>query len=499
MRRVKLLNGLLLFLILASASFFFFSNNLTDVDLWGHLKFGEDILKTRTVPRYDSYSYSHHGQRWINHEWLAELLFYAVFKTATSTGLIFLKVVLGFITTLLIFFSLKNKTENSVLKIIFLTLALSVINYGFLTRPQVFTYLFFTLLLFLIDKYENAKKSYLLYPIPFIFLLWCNLHGGFIAGVGFLFLYLIFKILERNASKDLVIITSLAALLTLINPNGIGLWAFLVKSLSVPRPYIYEWKMMEFASLYIGYFLLLLLTIIGIASSKVKKIPYELAVLFIGAVFSFLHHRHMVLFAISAAVYAPRYLDALLKSRFKKIEEKIPNKAAISLIFLLFLYFLFMAPYKGEGNPFKIKIQDEYPLEAIYFMRDNGICGNIFPFFNWGEMCIRELPVGNRVFFDGRYKTLYSDDFINGYFEVLYGRQNYKGFLSGFPETDIMFLHRMNPLRLKLVNDREWVLVYSSTTGWIFLKNNKKNKDLIDKFKNKKLIYRKDPPPKYWP
>ncbi|MBL7068588.1 MAG: hypothetical protein ISS34_01845 [Candidatus Omnitrophica bacterium] len=499
MRTTKFLKGIFILLILASASFFFFSINSTDTDLWGHLKFGEDIQKTQTVPRYDSYSYSFFGKRWINHEWLSELLFYTIFKFTTSTGLILFKVGLGFIITLLIFLALENKTKSGILKIIFILSALSVINYGFLTRPQVFTYLFFTLFVFLIDRYEKTGKYYMLYPLPFISLAWCNLHGGFIAGMGFLLLYLIFKIFEKKVTKRLVIITSLAALLTLINPNGKDLWLFLIKSLSSPRPYIYEWQKIEFASLYLGYFLLLLFTISGVLFSKAKKIPYELAVLFIASLYSFIHNRHMVLFAISAAIYAPRYVDALIKNRLTGIEGKIPKGVSTSLMLLFCSYFLLMAPYKGEGNPLKIKIrEDSYPLDAIHFMRDNGISGNIFSFFNWAEMCIRELPDENKVFFDGRYRTVYSDDFIEDYFEVLYGRKDYREHLSKFPETDIMLLHRMNPLRLKLTNDKEWVRVYASTTAWIFLRDNKKNYPIIEEFKNKRLIYRKGPLPKYW-
>lgn len=42
----------------------------TDIDFWWHLKTGELIAKTGTVPIADSFSYTVYGQAWTAHEWL---------------------------------------------------------------------------------------------------------------------------------------------------------------------------------------------------------------------------------------------------------------------------------------------------------------------------------------------------------------------------------------------------------------------------------------------
>ena len=43
----------------------------SDVDLWGHTRFGLDFLRTWTLSRADPYSFLQ-GHDWINHEWLSE-------------------------------------------------------------------------------------------------------------------------------------------------------------------------------------------------------------------------------------------------------------------------------------------------------------------------------------------------------------------------------------------------------------------------------------------
>ncbi len=47
-----------------------------NTDVWFHLAAGRLIWEQRGVPAVDSWSYTAAGQRWINHEWLADLILY---------------------------------------------------------------------------------------------------------------------------------------------------------------------------------------------------------------------------------------------------------------------------------------------------------------------------------------------------------------------------------------------------------------------------------------
>ncbi|HUY26609.1 MAG TPA: hypothetical protein VMV27_04245, partial [Candidatus Binataceae bacterium] len=56
------------------------SVRVADPDLYGHLRFGEQILLTGHIARFDPFSYSIAGLRWASHEWLSEVViawFYA--------------------------------------------------------------------------------------------------------------------------------------------------------------------------------------------------------------------------------------------------------------------------------------------------------------------------------------------------------------------------------------------------------------------------------------
>ena len=81
---------LIKFLVLAYA-FNLFSLITADPDLWGHIKFGEDIWSELSIPKTDPYSYTAFGLPWVNHEWLAEIIFFLIFNLAGSTGLLAFK------------------------------------------------------------------------------------------------------------------------------------------------------------------------------------------------------------------------------------------------------------------------------------------------------------------------------------------------------------------------------------------------------------------------
>jgi hypothetical protein len=441
------------------------------------------------IPRYDSYSYSSYGARWTNHEWLSELILYLIFKFAKSAGLIIFKLSMGLIIAFLIYTSVIKNTKSLCLRLIFITLSLAIISGGFAIRPQIFTYVFFTVLVFLIAAFENTENIKSLYSLPAIFLLWVNLHGGFIIGVGILLAYALFKISDKRTTKKLIFIIALSVLATFINPYGIKIWTFVLGAALKHRPYITEWGRVRFSLEYLNYFTFCLVAILSLLFSKRKRSHYEIFIILIALYFSFKHNRHTILFAILASMYMPKYITSFAGDWFVCLEKKFSQNIFISIFACLSLYLSLATFYRGR-NLLAIEIpQDKFPINAVMFIKQNNITGNIFCSFNWSQMCIKELSETNKVFFDGRYETVYSDSLIQGYFDAILCKREYKEFLQSFHETDIMFLNRNEPLAKALSTDNSWIKVYSSLLAQIYLNNNKKNEKNIERFKSNEMIY----------
>ena len=45
-------------------------------DLWWHIAAGRELLQTGNLWMVDDWSWSAHGGDWLNHEWLADLVYY---------------------------------------------------------------------------------------------------------------------------------------------------------------------------------------------------------------------------------------------------------------------------------------------------------------------------------------------------------------------------------------------------------------------------------------
>jgi hypothetical protein len=134
------------------------SRTYSDPDLWGHLRFGLDSLHSGTITQVDSYSYLTTGQRWINDDWLAELLFALAWSAGGSPGLILLKMTIGVLTIAIFYLHLRSLQLRHFQAAILLLLMGIPLLYQWFTfvRPQIFTYLFFTILLIIIRPANTA-------------------------------------------------------------------------------------------------------------------------------------------------------------------------------------------------------------------------------------------------------------------------------------------------------------------------------------------------------
>ena len=170
----RIISIILLFLFL----FILASFELNDPDTWLHLKTGQYILSNKSVPKADIYSFTMEGKEWINHEWLSQVIFYGVHRVTGINGLIFLRIII-----LLCLFGLLlgiGYKRNSHLFILLLTLlAILTAKERFRIRPELFSMFFLSIYLFILERKIRTRYLYLL---PFLQILWANMHGYYILG-----------------------------------------------------------------------------------------------------------------------------------------------------------------------------------------------------------------------------------------------------------------------------------------------------------------------------
>ncbi len=481
-----------------------------DNDLWGHLFFGREILQGGHLPLKNIYSYTAPDHPWINHEWLAEVIFYGAYSYLGSPGLILLKVILGGGIVWLLNVVLGRRGAAPWIRVLTLIWVMALLAPGFNVRPQIFTYFLFTAFLSLL-YYCQEKSPAALYGLPLLTLLWVNLHGGFIAGLGALGLFVILTTISpasqggktRLGVRRLWILLVLTFLSLVFNPYGLGLLEFLWKDLRLDRP-ITEWKPIPLWGFsFLEFKLALLVLLFSLRRNSWAQWDFILALL--AALLAFRHQRHTPLFAIAAAPFLAQgivkifhWIEILTKERNTRIQSPAIRKIlAVGILVVALLEWAWVGKTHWEHRLRLVVSPLEYPTQAADFLLRNGIRGNIAVPFNWGEYFIWKLYPGARVSIDGRYTTAYPNEVIQDNWEWMGGGKKWKQLLENYA-TEIAVTNRDHAVTALLRKDNQWVYIYSDPVAFIFIKKTPSQTPLLERFEAKEIL-RPEAPSIYFP
>ena len=398
-----------------------------DPDFGWHLKTGQLILE-RGVPKVDWYSYTMPKYPWIDHEWLIDVFIYKIYSLF---GFQILLAIFLSVFTLAFIILIKRKTFSYFLLPVFLGYAASLCFLGI--RPQLFSVFFVAILFLILNKFLNNPSTKLIYFCPFLFLLWVNLHGGFLIGLLLIFISLCLEIFKKTkffeklltikifegqtfkpASNRKIIILSVLFLIciftTFINPYGIGLYKspdFSAMGDSFVRFHIGEWLPLFFSGWSLSTFIIMLYVtyFLGLLIIYYKKIDFNnLIVSLFFLFFALSSQRNFIVFVIlTISVFAELtiyfnnginikfFTDGLTK--FKKWLIIVLIFGIVTLVF--FQYFTNVLMKKNQNKPL------EYPEKAINFLKTLPASDNLLNEYNWGGYLIWKVPE-RKYFIDGR-------------------------------------------------------------------------------------------------
>ena len=215
-----------------------------DPDLWGHVRFGGDILRDGEIARRDPYSFASDLQ-WVNHEWLAEVTMYSSYALAGGVGLVGLKVILVFGAIGVIYLTIRQYPIPPIARDALLGLAVAGANARLsAVRPQLFSLILFAGLLALLLHIDRGRTRWLV-ALPAVMAVWVNVHGGWLVGLGTIGLWGAFRFVGPPPGLSrgpLAAVLTISVLATLLNPYGTGLWEFLATTVRLGRPDIEEWR-----------------------------------------------------------------------------------------------------------------------------------------------------------------------------------------------------------------------------------------------------------------
>ncbi len=523
-RKLNYVFGLIALGVLFGLVIFAANLEIKDLDLWLHIKVGQVIAETGTVPSQDILSCTIAGRPWVNHEWLFQLLVYSIYSLWGPNGLITMQVAVVALTFSLLLFLGYNK-DRQLLITFLLLLVMMVYRMRFTIRPDLFSLLFFSLYIYILAFFLDRRWSGL--AVFIVQALWVNMHGFSFIGPFLVLVAIVSEYLKRrlrlpwqwNESgrlddeeyRRLHFIFVISILASLFNPLFLkGAWypigvllqlagesKIFFKHIVELQPPV-EWSTMLSASRYPFYKLLIVLSGVSFIFNRRRIDIGDLVVWGMFLYASLAAVRNISFFAFAA------YLVCLTNMSNVRLEDVLPfqisDKKFLYLlgiglkIFLIFwminsgLALSQRGYYDFDKHEFKSEYggvaQRNFPDKAADFLVENKVRGNFFNDFNSGAYLVGRCFPDIKVFIDGRTEV-YGPEFFN-YYQKIWAEAD-PDVLAEAVETyglTGIFLNSVNKeipdKLLQYLRDRdEWVLVYLNYDGVIYLKDVPINKEVI--------------------
>jgi hypothetical protein len=479
---------------------------LNDADTGYHIRAGEYILTHFTVPTHDIFSYITPPLPWIAHEWLSEVIMALVHKLTGLTGMVIFFSLLMAVTYFIFMKFSQSLNSNSVLTALIVLLAIASSSVHWLARPHIFSLLLTVVWYAILENYQYKDKDRLLW-LPFLMLLWVNLHGGFILGLlllgvfwfGNLMATLSPEELKRNTAnekfKKLTVITALCVLFSLLNPRGYEILVFPFKM--VTNRFVVD-NVTEFLSpnfhVVLPFLYLLLVTVTVLSISRIPLNAMELMLVVLFTYMSLYSSRYIPLFAVIIVPILLRQVQSILRNLnnrpAKLFQERSRNLElidasarghlwpALSVVGVCALALYGQIEFKFD--------EKTKPVAAVEFLKRERVTGNMFNDDEFGDYLIYAAWPEYKVFFDGR-SDMYGETWGTQYLKVVNVQRGWEQVLEK-NSISWVFAVAGSPLSTVLAEKGNWHLIYADKVAEIFVNSNGGNRHLIEKYSTVKPL-----------
>jgi hypothetical protein len=287
---------------------------LRDLDVGWLIRDGEFIWRHGHLPAGDIYSFTNLGRPWLLYKWGFELYLGVLHELASLGGVIWGTALVIALTYSFLLYFLLRLGVNRLLSLGLVTLAILTTDFYWYTRPTTLTYLFYAVFLILLEEYRMApgKKIWFL---PLLFLLWTNVHLGFIVALGAVGLYgLVAWQLpgvfrgpgSRRETRLLFVILPLCLGAVLLNPYGINLFVKIWQHSNdklVTQGLTSEMISPDFHKAMFAFLFLQIVLLFWVGGRDYPGRPVLLALVTVTLALGLYSVRHIPYFAITATVY----------------------------------------------------------------------------------------------------------------------------------------------------------------------------------------------------
>lgn len=482
MTKIKSLlnNKIFLYIILFLFSLFLASCcSDYDYDLYARFIVGENFFEKGVFNYQDFVSYTP-THPWFDHEYGASLIYYLFHKYLGAFGLVLIQAITLFLTG---FFVIKTQSIQKhayplTLSLMSLFLILLAHQNPSIIRCHMCSFVFFAMFLYILEKTRiwniNKKQTKLIWIIPLLIVIWNNLHGGVVSGMGIIGIYMLGTFLSKQDWKKYFSVLIISIPLLAINPYGMSYFNFLISANTKERTMITEWwhvfvnrHVAYYYPLFItGVFGTLLVIINSIAKRKINitKFLVLIVTLYLGTI----HVKLLSLPLITVfALYYNEIMHLLSPKRLRILEKFVLIAIFVSICFIPSKH---PEMYKTDLNKF--------PVKEVEFIKINNIKGNILTEFGLGSYVSYKLYPDNLIYMDGRYEEVYNDKEFDKLMTFEQKKEGWESVLKDYP-TDILLMEKTIPIYETMEKHKDWVKIYEGNLCGVFVKKKNAKKKYI--------------------
>lgn len=386
-----------------------------------------EALATGTLPRGDVFAYTPTVSPVVHHEWLtgAVLYFVAVVTGLGGAGVRLLQVLLFAGTVLACYRCARLRGAGGAELAIFAPLVALVIGIGLTpVRAQMFTFLFVACLLLLLEQDRQGRRGWVGLWLA-MYVVWLNLHGGVVAGVGLFGLHVAERFVRaawsagvRAAVREswhLLAAGAALPVLALLNPYGADYLPYLWHAVLLDRPFIDEWAPLWDPRVHpalLGAYatMLAFLLYAVVRGGGPRRLPGLLLVA-VAALMALRSQRLLPIYAIVWTAYVPAYLT---RTPFAEPVRRAWRRYAAAVGAGALLAGLSFYVEAVRAQPWKLVVPTTgglgsvyYPAGAVAYLSEVAFVGNLMTHFNVGAYVSWKLYPAVRVGMDSRYEVAY--------------------------------------------------------------------------------------------
>jgi hypothetical protein len=455
-----------------------------DGDLPRHLRHGATILATGDVIRQEPFTYTRPGVEFVGMEVGSQLLYTVVHRATGLAGVeLTASLVIATAFTLMAAFLLRRGVDPL---LAFLT-SMAAAMVGMLhwvARPHVVSYVFIVLLLAMLERERPPKW----WQYALLFLVWTNLHGGWVFGGLLSGIYMVGWFLESRLphappeamarARNALVGGLVAAAACFVNPYGAALPGHIIYHFQERflLDNTNEFRSPDFHTILPKFFLAaLLVLLLAFALTRERPRLPRLLLIVAGVYFALVSQRNITIFALTALPVAALSFDAAWRRLPdpRRFREGFARASAITSTWpwvgLGVVLALTVALRHGRVGGVEL-LPDRFnprtfPVALVEQARAERLEGRIFHEFTWGGYLLYAWPE-QRIFIDGGTDVL-GPELMRTHMEVMRLQPGWREQLAGW-KVAWALLEPRTPLAGQLAHEPGWRLDRCDRTAVLF-------------------------------